>query len=60
MTTARDRPGLHTAATTLAGVKQLIKALKYLWIKVRCAYLTSLQKNLLVFVEHLLQTHSQR
>lgn len=28
MTTARDRPGLHTAATTLAGVKQLIKALK--------------------------------
>jgi len=28
ITTARDRPGLHTAATTLAGVKQLIKALK--------------------------------
>lgn len=28
MTTARDRPGLHTAATSLAGVKQLIKALK--------------------------------
>jgi KDO2-lipid IV(A) lauroyltransferase len=28
MTTARDRPGLHTATTTLAGVKQLIKALK--------------------------------
>ena len=28
MTTARDRPGLHAAATTLAGVKQLIKALK--------------------------------
>jgi KDO2-lipid IV(A) lauroyltransferase len=28
MTTARDRPGLHTAPTTLAGVKQLIKALK--------------------------------
>lgn len=28
MVTARDRPGLHTAATTLAGVKQLIKALK--------------------------------
>jgi Kdo2-lipid IVA lauroyltransferase/acyltransferase len=28
MTTARDRPGLHTAATTLAGVKQLIKALR--------------------------------
>lgn len=28
MITARDRPGLHTAPTTLAGVKQLIKALK--------------------------------
>jgi Kdo2-lipid IVA lauroyltransferase/acyltransferase len=28
MTTARDRPGLHTAPTTLAGVKQLIKALR--------------------------------
>jgi KDO2-lipid IV(A) lauroyltransferase len=28
MTSARDRPGLHSAATTLAGVKQLIKALK--------------------------------
>lgn len=28
MTAARDRPGLHTATTTLAGVKQLIKALK--------------------------------
>lgn len=28
MVTARDRPGLHTASTTLAGVKQLIKALK--------------------------------
>lgn len=28
MATARDRPGLHTAPTTLAGVKQLIKALK--------------------------------
>lgn len=28
MTTARDRPGLHTAPTTLAGVKLLIKALK--------------------------------
>ena len=28
MATARDRPGLHTAATSLAGVKQLIKALK--------------------------------
>jgi KDO2-lipid IV(A) lauroyltransferase len=28
MTTARDRPGLHAAPTTLAGVKQLIKALK--------------------------------
>lgn len=26
--TARNRPGLHTAPTTLAGVKQLIKALK--------------------------------
>ena len=26
--TARDRPGLHTAPTTLAGVKQMIKALK--------------------------------
>lgn len=26
--TARKRPGLHTAPTTLAGVKQLIKALK--------------------------------
>jgi Kdo2-lipid IVA lauroyltransferase/acyltransferase len=26
--TARQRPGLHTAPTTLAGVKQLIKALK--------------------------------
>jgi KDO2-lipid IV(A) lauroyltransferase len=28
MTTARERPGLHTAPTTLAGVKQLIKALR--------------------------------
>lgn len=28
MSTARDRPGLRTAPTTLAGVKQLIKALK--------------------------------
>jgi Kdo2-lipid IVA lauroyltransferase/acyltransferase len=28
MTAARDRPGLHTATTTLAGVRQLIKALK--------------------------------
>jgi Kdo2-lipid IVA lauroyltransferase/acyltransferase len=28
MTTARDRPGMHTAPTTLAGVKQLIKALR--------------------------------
>lgn len=28
MTTARDRPGLCSAPTTLAGVKQLIKALK--------------------------------
>jgi KDO2-lipid IV(A) lauroyltransferase len=28
MTTARDRSGLHSAPTTLAGVKQLIKALK--------------------------------
>ena len=28
VTTARDRPGLHTAPTTLAGVKQMIKALK--------------------------------
>jgi Kdo2-lipid IVA lauroyltransferase/acyltransferase len=28
MQRARSRPGLHTAATTLAGVKQLIKALK--------------------------------
>jgi len=28
MTTARDRPGLYSAPTTLAGVKQLIKALK--------------------------------
>ena len=28
MTSARERPGLRTAPTTLAGVKQLIKALK--------------------------------
>ena len=28
VTTARARPGLHTAPTTLAGVKQMIKALK--------------------------------
>jgi KDO2-lipid IV(A) lauroyltransferase len=28
MSTARERPGLHMAATTLAGVKQLIKALR--------------------------------
>lgn len=28
MRTARNRPGLHAAPTTLAGVKQLIKALK--------------------------------
>jgi len=28
MSTARARPGLHTAPTTLAGVKQMIKALK--------------------------------
>lgn len=28
VTTARERPGLHTAPTTLAGVKQMIKALK--------------------------------
>lgn len=28
MRTVRERPGLHTAPTTLAGVKQLIKALK--------------------------------
>ncbi len=28
MTTARNRPGLRTAPTTLAGVKQLIKALR--------------------------------
>ena len=28
VTSARARPGLHTAPTTLAGVKQLIKALK--------------------------------
>ena len=28
MVTARNRPGLHTAPTTLTGVKQLLKALK--------------------------------